>query len=402
MKNMQKLNRVILVLVILGLAVFVTRKMVAHKERPKRLIHESNGAVVHVVTVKRASLNLQVSGTGLVKPLREVAIAPQVSGAVVYTSPRLVQSGFFKKGEVLFKIEDTDSRLTLEQAKADLVKSKLELAKIKGQAEIALKEWQLLNEGEAEPQPLVVYKPQLASAMAMVSAARAKVKRAELDVQRTTVTAPFNCFIRSKDVEIGQYVRVGSVVLNLVGTDQAEVLVPLTLADIAVVAVPAKLGAKGEVLRQGSPVIIRLNVGGDCHVWHGTIARLAGEVDPASRMLDVVVLVDDPYVLKEKTRHSMALAMGSFVMVEIEGRKYDDVVSIPRMGLRDESTVWIAAPDSTLEVRPVAVLRKNQESVIVHGGLEDGEQVIITPLRGASPGMKLRVQGQDSLAGDKS
>ncbi len=389
MNKMQKINRIILVLIIVAIAVFVTGKLVANKKTPKRLIHASSGAVVNVVTAKRTSLNLHVEGTGLVKPLQEVAIAPQVSGIVTFTSPRLVQSGFFKRGEVLFKIEDTDSILALEQAKADLTKTKLDLAKIEGLADIALQEWHLLNTSEAEPHPLVVYTPQLASAKAMEASAKAKVELARLDVARTTVTAPFDCFVRSKDIEIGQYVRDGNVVLHLVGTNQAEIMVPLSLVDIAVVSVSSARDKK-----QGSPVTVHLNVGGEKHLWQGVVDRFGGEIDSTSRMLDVIVVVDDPYVLKEGNSNSMPLVMGSFVTVEIEGRQYDDVVRIPRMGLRDDATVWIARADSTLEVRSVTVLRKNQASVIVSHGLEDGDQVILTPLRGASPDMKLRVQQQ--------
>jgi RND family efflux transporter MFP subunit len=392
MKKMQKINRIILIFIILGLAVLITGKLIQHRSTPKRLIHQSSGSVVTVVTVKPTNLHLQVSGTGLVKPLLEVGVAPRISGAVVFTSSRLVQSGFFKKGEVLFKIENTDSMLALEQAKADLAKNELELARIQGQADIARQEWQLLNENKGEPHPLVVYTPQLTSARAMVASAEARVKLAELDVRRTTVAAPFNCFIRNKNVDIGQYVRDGNVVLNLVGTDQAEIVVPLSLVDIAMISVPDPLSKD-----KGSPVTVRLNVGGMSHVWKGYIDRFSGEVDPASRMLDVIALVDDPYLLTDKTDQTMPLVMGSFVTVDIGGRLYENVVQIPRRGLHDGSVVWIAKDDSTLEIRPVTVLRKNHDNIIISQGLEEGDRVILTPLRGASPGMKLRVQpGGDS------
>ncbi|MDA3835529.1 MAG: efflux RND transporter periplasmic adaptor subunit [Spirochaetales bacterium] len=386
MTKMHKINRIILFLIIIAVAVFVTIRLVKHKATPKRIVHTSSGAVVDVVTVKRTRLNLQVTGTGLVKPLVEVGVAPQVSGAVVYVAPNLVQSGFFKKGEVLFKIEDTDSILALEQAKAELAKTELELAQIEGQAEIARNEWQLLNENDSKPHPLVIYEPQLASAKAMVSSARARVTLAELDVQRTTVVAPFNCFIRSKSVDMGQYVRDGAVVLNLVGTDQAEIMVPLSLADIAVVSVA--VGAEG----LGSPVTVSLDIGGVTHRWQGYIDRFAGEIDAASRMRDVIVVVDDPYILQDKTVHTTPLVLGSFVNVDIAGRVYDNVFEVSRMGLRDDSTVWLARPDATLEIRKVKVLRKNQANVIINAGLHDGDRVILTPLRGASQGMQLRVQ----------
>ena len=392
MKKMQKINRIILILLILGIAVFIARKLIQHRTTPKRLIHQSSGAVVEVVTVKQTCLRLQVAGTGLVQPLLEVGVAPQVSGAVVFTSSRLVQSGFFKKGEVLFKVEDTDSLLALAQAKAALSNAELDLARIEGQADIALQEWQLLNENEKKPQPLVVFTPQLVSVKAMVSSARAKVESADLDVRRTTIKAPFNCFIRSKNVDIGQYVKDGNVVLNLVGTDQAEIVVPLPLADVAMISIPDPSGK-----RRGSPVEVCLKVGGEAHIWKGYIDRLSGEVDSASRMLDVIVVVDDPYMLHDKTVQIMPLVMGSFVTVDIAGRRCDDVVQIPRMGLHNGSVVWLARNDSTLEVRPVTVLRKNQNDIIVSHGLENGDRVILTPLRGASSGMKLRVQSEDNL-----
>ncbi len=410
MKNMQKINRIILVVVIIGIAVFVSKKLISQKQRPKRLVHESSGAVVDVVTAQRTSLNLHVAGTGLVQPLQEVQISPQVAGMVVFTSPRLVESGFFKKNEVLFKLEDTDSILVLEQTKADLAKTELDYALIQGKADIALQEWKLLNEKDDEPDPLVVYKPQLASGKAMLASARARVKRAELDVQRTTIKAPFNCFVRSKDVEIGQYVKAGNVALNLVGTDQAEITVPLALADVAVLVASGKRGNETPGKRaesQASTVTVRLDIGGTIHIWQGYIDRFGGEVDAASRMRDAIVVVDDPYVLNKGTVHTMSLVMGSFVAVDLVGRQYDDVVQIPRMALRDDSTVWIAMPDSTLQVRNVTVLRKNQDNVIVDTGLIDGDRVILTPLRGASPGMKLRVlqhssQQQSGHQGDKS
>ncbi len=391
MTTMQKINRLILFLVIIGAAVFITMRLVQHKKTPQRLIHASSGAVVDVVTAQSTRLHLQVTGTGLVKPLLEVDVAPQVSGAVVFTAPNLVQSGFFKKGEVLFKIEDTDSILALEQAKAELARAELEFAQIEGQAEIARKEWQLLAEPDTRPHPLVMYEPQLVSARGMVSSARAKVKLAGLDVERTIITAPFNCFIRSKNVDMGQYVREGNVVLNLVGTDQAEIMVPLSLADLGVVSVAGSAGT------HGSPVTVRLDIGGVTHRWQGYVDRFGGEIDAKSRMRDVIVVVDDPYVLQENSMQTTPLVVGSFVHVDIDGRGYDHVFEISRMGLRDKDAVWIARPDSTLEIRAVQVLRKNQTSVIIGEGLEDGDRVILTPLRGTAPGMKLRVvEGNES------
>ena len=106
--------------------------------------------------------------------------------------------------------------------------------------------------------------------------------------------------------------------------------------------------------------------------------------------MQVIVEIKDPYGLKEKVGTRPALAAGSFVEVEIKGKRLKDVFVIPRTAFRDNSTVWTMDKDNMLKIKKVKTLRLEKERVIISEGIDDGEMIVLTNLSGAANGMKLR------------
>jgi hypothetical protein len=76
--------------------------------------------------------------------------------------------------------------------------------------------------------------------------------------------------------------------------------------------------------------------------------------------------------------------------VKISGRMLEGVFRIPRVALRDNSTVWIMEKENKLQIRSVTPLRFEKETVILSKGLVDGERIVLTNISGAANGMKLR------------
>jgi RND family efflux transporter MFP subunit len=311
-------------------------------------------------------------------------VIPQVKGKVTYVAPSLVAGGFFKKGELLFRLEDADYRLALERAKAQRAGAELELERIKSLASIARAEWERISEDDSEPNPLVVYEPQLKSAHAALASADAAIGQAELDLSRTKIRAPFNCLVRSENLDIDQYIKEGTSVAVITGTDTAEIIVPLSMDELGWIAVP-RSGSKEE----GSPATASLLIAGEKHEWQGRVTRSLGEVDQKSRMIKVAVEVNDPYMLKGED-NGVALPVGSFVDVDLYGKTLKGVFRIPRAALRDKSTVWVADGEDKLRISSVTVVRRERADVLIGEGLKEGDQVILTTLAGASDGMKLR------------
>jgi RND family efflux transporter MFP subunit len=299
----------------------------------------------------------------------------------------MVVGGHFKKDDLLFKIEDVDYVLGLEQAKAARAKAEYDLATIESRADIARSEWERLNlDDQTEPNPLVLYGPQMANAKAALASSNAAVEQSRLALERTIVKAPFNVRVKSESLDIGQYVKSGNSIAVLAGTDTVEINVPLPPEDLHWLNIPL-YGRK----LNGPDAVVSVNIGGRSYEWPGHILRSTGEVDPKSRMMQVVIEVTDPYGLINKTDTTRpALVIGTFVDVKISGRMLKDVFRIPRVALRDNSTVWIMEKDNKLRIRSVTPLRFEKEAVILSKGLADGERIVLTNISGAANGMKLR------------
>jgi len=181
---------------------------------------------------------------------------------------------FFPSGDLLFEIEAVDYQLAVVRARAVQAQAELELAKVESSALVARREWEGLvmnnpvTDKNEKPNPLVLYEPQIKKARADVAAAGAALKQAELDLQRTRIYAPFDCRVRSEGIEAGQYVRAGSSVAVLAGTETAEIVVPLSLEELQWLRVPRQ-GSEDK----GSPAKVRIRVG-------KKIFQLAGPVGP--------------------------------------------------------------------------------------------------------------------------
>lgn len=389
MSKRDLLLKILLPLLILIGAIAITLVMVKSRQMPQPEKKEFAGPLVDVMEVARAERIIMVTGTGTVQPSREVAVTPQISGQVVELSPRMVTGGFVAAGELLFAIEATDYQLALESARANQAMAELELAKIAGQAEVARLEWQRLAlPGQAEPDPLVVFEPQLKSAEAQVSAARAAVAQAELNLKRTRLVAPFNGYVRNESVEVGQYVKSGSSVATLAGTDEVEIEVPLPLEELDWIDLPGRNGQTNPV-----NVEVRLTLGNRILTWTGQVRRLLGDINPQNRMASLVVAVSDPFGRSHSAeKATMQLAPGTFVEVRVQGRLLSDVVVIPRLALHDHDTVWVVDAQQTLQIRSVDVVRREKDDVLLSGGLQAGEKIVLTNLSGAADGMKLRPQ----------
>ncbi|MBW1646086.1 MAG: efflux RND transporter periplasmic adaptor subunit [Deltaproteobacteria bacterium] len=371
-------------LLIIGL---LGMRLLIHSRRPPRQQHQPHpGALVETLTVKTAPRRITVTATGTVQPHLQVAIAPQVSGRATYVNPRLAAGGFFTRGDLLFSIEKIDYQLALEEAKEQLALAELEVIKIKSQAEVARQEWHHLQQKRDQPvNPLVIYEPQLRASKAKLAAARARLEKARLNLERTRVTAPFNCFVRRENLDPGQFLPAGKSVMEIIGTDRAEVVIPLPGEELRWLDIP-RPGDR----RPGAAAAIRLAGRPDSRAYHGRISRTLGEVDPQGRMKRVVVLISDPYGLREKRPAADQLAIGSFVEVKLTGRQLADIAVIPRSALRDGDVVWLVDDDNRLRSQPVEIAHREGEQLLISAGLRTGDRLVLTNLSGAAEGMKLR------------
>jgi RND family efflux transporter MFP subunit len=365
----------------LGLTLlFGSRRPDSVKEEKKEA-----GALVNVINVSKSRHQVVVEATGTVQAAREISVVPEVSGLITYVSPYFVAGGFIQKGEIMFQISDADYKLAIEQARAKKVNAEYELSLAESRALIARAEWErIADKSDKSPNPLVLYEPQLKNARAALAAADAALQQAQLELERTRVAAPFNCIVRSESVETGQYVKSGSSVAVIAGTDSVEIAVPLALEELRWLDIPIQ-PKDGK----GSLAVITVRVGDEAYQWTGHIVRSQQEVDEKTRMVRVVIEVKEPYRLSGLNQ-KYPLAINTFVEVSIKGKTISGGISIPKTAFREDSTVWVMDSENKLRIKKVTPLRIERERVIIGEGLGHGDIVVITNLSGAAEGMKLR------------
>jgi RND family efflux transporter MFP subunit len=392
MSTRNKLLKIVVPLgiVLIGLVGMIV--LISARSEPQKMPGREEGALVEILELQPESRQVVVSATGTVEASQKAEIVPQVSGRVTELASNLVLGGFFKKGDLLFRVEDIDYRLAVDRARAAVTKAEFNLAKEEGNARVARQEWERLQlQGGGDPNPLVLNEPQLNNARAELSAAGASLRQAEIDLERTRLRAPFDCIVSAKTIDQGQYVRAGSGVATVIGTATAEIVVPLPLEETAWLDIPRPGGGK-----TGSPALISSRLGNRDQVWSGKVSRSLSVIDAASRMARVVVEVNDPYNLAGRQAKQLTLAVGMFVEVRLEGSVLPDIIAVPRRALRENDIVWLADGDNRLRMQQVTVLRLEREEAFISEGVRAGDRLVLTNLTGAAEGMRLRLLSESS------
>jgi multidrug efflux system membrane fusion protein len=344
--------------------------------------------LVRALEVKKADVRLVVLSQGTVSPRTESDLVSQVAGQVIQVSPQFAAGGFFRKGDILIQIDPRDYEFALARLRAEKAQAELRLAQEEGEAKIAREEWERLGEGE-RPNPLVLREPQLFQARAALEAAQAALKQAELNLERTRIRAPFEGRVRTKNVDLGEYVSPGIPMARIYAVDYAEVRLPIPDAEMAY------LGDFVDYWNQTAgpldlDVILRAEYAQEDYSWDGTIVRIEGEIDPLTRMVTLVARVKDPYSRIQENQRP-PLAVGMFVRAEILGMLAEDVVVIPRSAVRGEDQLLVIDAQNRLHFRLVSVLKRDAENVLVDSGLDEGERICLSPMEAAVEGMEVRI-----------
>lgn len=391
---MQKLVRIILPAGVIAGAIFIVMWLVdiAGNKSPEKIAESTSAILVDTIPAEENSLNLSVVSQGPVRPRTETVLVAEVPGKIVEVSKHFVAGGFFKKGEMLLQIDPSDYEAGLKRAQATLASREAQYADQKARSDQAMKDWKNLGK-QGEPSDLTLRKPQLAEALAGVQSAQADLQKAERDLARTRISLPYDGLVRSKQVDVGQYVGPGTTLGVTFSIATAEIRLPLSSTDVAYLQLPSAI----DIESSNRPrVLLTAESSGIKGQWEAEIIRTEGIIDEKSRVIYAVAQIIDPYaVLGESEQQE--LRMGTFVKAEIQGQRAENVIVLPRSVLRPDNTVLVANEQDLLEIRPVEVLRAEPQTVYISGGLMPGEQVITTSLDVPVPGMALSV---NELSGD--
>lgn len=373
---------------VLVLAVGGNVVMGAFKPKPEEKEEIIKATPVVVAEALAQTARLTVTAQGEVTPRREINLASQVSGKIAYVSPAFIEGGAFAKGDVLIRIEAEEYKYRVIQAQSNVAQARSRFASEQAEMRIARKDWEELGQGQ-EGSALALREPQMAEAAAQLAAAEAMMHEAELQLARTTITAPFDGRVRRKSVDVGEFVSPGMNLGEIFATDLMQVALPLTDAELGQLGI--QVGYRETESQPGPAAALNALVGGEPRVWRGRLVRADSGYDRTTRVVFAYVEVADPY--GAAADRGAPLADGLFVTVDVEGREINNAVIVPRTALRGTDEVFIARDDNTLEVRTVQVASSSRTRVVLTSGVRPGERVITSPVRGAADGIEIAVSG---------
>ena len=314
----------------------------------------SNVAIpVEGVEVVQDTLVVSVTATGQAAPQRQVVISAQVPGRVAELPIR--ESGRVGGSALLVGIDAAEYRIALEQAKARM-----------RSAEATFRE-QTLFDDKIEDAALRAERQRTARAKSGLDAAELDVQKAELDLARTRLSAPFAGHVANVKVVPGQHVTTGAELATLVDLDPIKVEVQVLESEVGFLSP----GRKADVNFAAYP--------GES--FTGTIETINPLVDQTTRTARVTVVVPNP---------QQRVLPGMYARVSLEARRFPDRVIVPRAAVleRDRRTMVFVHEGGMAKWRYVTL------------GLGNGTQVEIVEdpeTQGVKPGEVVLTDGHFTL-----
>ena len=321
---------------------------------------------------------LIIDSQGTVEPAHRISLAAEVAGRISSISERFQRGGAFEQDELLFTIDDTDARLSLQRANANEQQAEIDLKLRQADLKRAndLRAQNLISAQSFEQAQL-----QLARAEATQQASLVARKEAQLSLARTQVKAPFRGRIESESLDAGQFINRGERIAELIALDAYEVRLPIARDQLAYLDLP--FSTRGIIPKEQRPkVTLSGEFAGQEWIREAELVRTEAQIDAATRQIIAVASLqidsDNPDTL---------FPLGLFVKAEIEGVFPQQAYRLPRSSLAPGNRILTVDENNQLWLKSVDILRLEHDEVVIQGGLTPQSLVCLSAGRTVVDGM---------------
>ena len=342
---------------------------------------------VEVLVLETSDRRFMIESQGTVMAQDTTNLVAEVSGRVTEFARSFQVGRFFHKDEVLLRIDDLDYRVAVEKARAVFAqydaKLKAELALAK-QAAADIKA--IGKSGKVSELALRI--PYVDEAKAQLASARADLDRANIKLDRTEVKAPYDGYVLSRDVGLGQYLAAGASIGHVFSARQALVRIPVTEQQLEMIAMndrrhstdtPPQESARGRCSQLEIELVPdQANI--STH-RKAQICALEATKDTENHVLYLQVQLDDPYqIYTDPEKTGMPLRVGTYVIARIPSREYHNIFAIPRNAVYEGDKVLLVDEQDRLRWKTIDYFHADAENIYVSSGFSAGDRVCISPL----------------------
>ena len=370
-----------LILAAIGVALYFAQAPSSVDREPiSDLAVEQVKPTVAVVNPTPTEQALTVDLTGGVTLHGNVKISSEVGGRVVWVSPNFRNGGSIAANETIIRVDPAEYELELEAATAAVAKADagVQIERARGENDAA--SFARENPGADIPD-WVRRVPHIARAEAKLMKAQAEMKLAQLNLERTEISLPYDSRVVAADIDVGQFVGPAELVGrasslgSVYRTDALQVRVPIEQDDLAYLA----------------PVIGRsATVRTAARTYEAQVERTSAVIAPRTRLATLFLRFAEG-----ETADTLPLP-GTFAEISIAGPVHDNVFVLPESALQDRDSVWVVDGGALKAVMPLAL--GYADGGLVVEAFDAGEGVVVGTLPGGREGLAVEVS--DAQASD--
>jgi multidrug efflux pump subunit AcrA (membrane-fusion protein) len=329
--------------------------------------------LVKIVDIEIANLQdikSKITGLGRLTSALPLVLFSEVSGTVMKGTIPFLPAQNFNKGDLILKIDDRQIQLDIKSAKSDFLNalsSVLPEIKIDFPAEFEVWETYFNKCDVNSPLPSL---PETENQKIKLFLSRFNVykfyytvRNHEIRLEKHFFYAPFSGSIVSADLRVGSIVRNGSQLGEVINLDNLEVEIPIPASDIV-------------WIDKSKPVILTSSELDN--QWSGKIIRIGNSIDPKTQSVSLFV------ELTQNTKSD--IFEGIFLRAKLPGKVVPNALEIPRKILYQDNYVY-CIKDGRLDFRKVTIARRQTDSIIISGGISQGDTVVTEVLQGVAKGM---------------
>lgn len=399
---------------LMGLAAIFLSPLIKSKPQEEPVVERA--AKVRAITLSKLAVMPRAIGYGTVKPARTWEAVAEVAGQVVWVSNDLKNGQTVLSGAEMLRIEDADYRLALKQAEVQLKAAEVKGKITRASLAIAEKDLKLLQDDynrkkglaakgavskaavEAAQRQMLNGETQVQNQKNAVElntverqVAEAQRARAELDLLRTHMVAPFDVRITNVNIGEAQYANKGQLLFAADGLQLAEIEAQFpigVLRPLITAAQSTQSSLSDGVMGLGATV--RLRTATHTVEWPARIDRVSGVIDPQTQSLGVVVSIFRPTAKAEPGKRP-PLYRNTFVEVELNAPPMAGQIVVPLSTLHN-GQLYVVDEDSRLDIRKIEVAFVQGNYAVLKKGVKPGERIVTSDLTSAIKGMLLDPQ----------
>jgi multidrug efflux system membrane fusion protein len=330
---------------------------------------------VATAVVVEKPVPLDVAAVGTAEAISSVQVHAQVTGQL--SSVHFAEGQDVTKGQLLFELDPRPFDAALAQAQAVFARDTAQNANA---AKELARYKPLLDRGLISREQYDSYVANAEATQATTGADQAAIDAAKLNLQFTRIISPIAGRAGSLAVHPGDLVRANDTT-PMVTINQMS---PMNVT----FAVPGRLLDDIRRYQAAAPLRVdALMAGADTSGPHGHVTFIDNAVDATTGTIKLKATFDNS---------DRALWPGQFLQITLDLTTENNAIVVPAAAVQPSQAgqfVYVVKPDSSVEVRPVVILRQQEEQMVIAQGLTPGEVVVTEGQLRLTPGAKVVTGG---------